>query len=94
MEVPPILLYGGDAYQVSHGLEGEFTPNLTVFDPMPVGTGDADFSPSSNVFDLDFKAACAHSALPRGVSFDGHLWSTADPYAPFCSFVVSRFVGL
>ena len=76
-------VFDGDAYQVSNESEAQFTPNLTVFDLMSVDTGDADFSPFSSGFDLDFKTACAHSALPRDVSFDGHLWSTADPYASF-----------
>ena len=32
---------------------------------------------------MDFKQACAHSALPHDLSFDGHSWSTTDPHASF-----------
>ena len=43
-------MFGGDANQISNESEMEHTPNLTVFDLMSVDTGDANFSPFSNVW--------------------------------------------
>ena len=57
---------------------------LTVFDLMSFDTGDRDlFSPYSSGYDLDFRSACTHSALPRDVYYDGRFWSTTDHNASF-----------